>query len=291
MSPFVEPFTSVRRLERLRGLDPLANAISRSLRRVVKPGPVRDTLHGTWLGHPVHPMLTDVPIGCWTSAALLDLLPGGGAAAGTLIATGVLAAAPTALTGFVDWQEIDRPEQRAGLVHAAANAAAVLLYTASLAARGRRRRFRGRLLGFAGLGAVSLGGLIGGHLSFQRGAGVNRTAHVGDIAPGDWTRIAALDELPDRTPTVRLVDTLPVFLYRDGSSVRALVDRCSHLSGPLHEGQVEGTGSDACIVCPWHASTFRIADGEVIRGPATAPQPVLDVRLRGNSVEVRLAAR
>jgi nitrite reductase/ring-hydroxylating ferredoxin subunit/uncharacterized membrane protein len=287
----MQPFDSLDRLEHLTALDPVARTLRSVIQRKVQPQSVRDALHGVWLGHPLHPVLSDVPIGAWTSAAMLDFFPKTGAASAALITVGLVSAGPTAVAGWTDWSELNPPEQRTGLVHAAANMLAIGLYAASLRARIRRRYVRGKVLGAAGLAAVSVGGTIGGHLSFRRAAGVNRNADVEDAADGSWADLGSVEELAQGQPVARQIGEVPVLLLRSGERVRGLVDRCSHLSGPLHEGRLTGAGADLCIVCPWHGSTFRISDGVVVHGPATAPQPPLEVRLRNGQVEARIRPR
>lgn len=278
----------VDRLEATSGLDPVVRALAGVAAKVLPDQSVRDLLHGTWLGHPLHPMLTDVPIGAWMSAAVLDLVPGGRRAGTTLVGLGVVAAVPTAVTGLADWSQLNRPEQRTGVVHAAANSVALTLYARSFTARLRGRHGLGKVLALGGLAALGFGGLLGGHLSYRRAIGANHTADVKDTMPSGWTVIATLDELPDRTLTVRQLGQVPVLLYRRGPTVDALVDRCSHLSGPLHNGEVREVVGDTCVVCPWHGSTFRLRDGEVVHGPATAPQPRLRTRVADQQVEVEL---
>ncbi|MEU6237913.1 DUF2231 domain-containing protein, partial [Kitasatospora sp. NPDC047058] len=133
-------------------------------------GPYRDALHGVWLGHPLHPALVQVPIGCWFSAGLLDAT-GERRAADVLVAAGLVTVGPAALAGWVDWAKLDPPRRRTGLVHAVAVNSGVLLYAGSLLARGRGRRTAGRLLGWAGLTAVSAGAALGGHLAYRLAAG------------------------------------------------------------------------------------------------------------------------
>lgn len=285
----MQPFDSLDRLEKLTVLDPAVLKLRSVFQQKIQPQAVRDALHGVWLGHPLHPVLSDVPIGAWTSAAMLDFLPKTGLASSALISVGLAAAGPTAVAGWTDWSELHTPEQRTGLVHAAANILAVGLYAASLRARLRRRYVRGKLLGFAGLSSVMVGGTIGGHLSYRRAAGANRTADVADAADGTFTDLGALSELPDGQPVARQIGDIPVLLLRQEGVVRGLVDRCSHLSGPLHEGELTGAGADLCIVCPWHGSTFRISDGVVVHGPATADQPRLEVRINDGQVQARIA--
>ncbi|WP_052434856.1 DUF2231 domain-containing protein [Streptacidiphilus melanogenes] len=150
-------------LDGLTPLDPLAALMRRAITSTAL-APVRDTLRGDWLGHRLHPALVQLPIGCWTSAAVLDLLPSERRAATGLIALGLLTVPPTALTGWIDWADLPPERQRAGLVHATTNLTAIALYTASLCARTRGRWARGRTLAWTGLAVASVGGAIGGHL-------------------------------------------------------------------------------------------------------------------------------
>lgn len=285
----MQPFDSLDRLEQLTFLDPAVKKMRTTIQKKIQPQSVRDALHGVWLGHPLHPVLTDVPIGAFTSASMLDLFPKTGAASSALITVGLVSAGPTAISGWTDWSELHTPEQRTGLVHAATNIVGVGLYALSLRARIRRRYLRGKLLGFAGLTSVMVGGAIGGHLSYRRAAGANRTADVGEFARSDWTDLGAMTELPEGSPTARQLGSVTVMLLRQEGNVRGLVDQCSHLAGPLHKGKLTGAGADLCIVCPWHGSTFRISDGVVVHGPATADQPRVEVRITDGQVEARLA--
>lgn len=270
------------RLEASDALDGAVDAMQRVADAVLPKGTVKDVLHGVWLGHPLHPPLTDLAIGFWTSAWVLDLIPSKRLepAADTLIALGVASVAPTAAAGIADWSELNRPEKRSGIVHAAANVTATLCYTASLLARRKNRRRLGVALAMAGATAATAGGLLGGHLSFRRGAGVNRTSDA--ATPHDWT--TAKGELPDGDAlgTAQVDGTELVVADTDGG-LAALADRCSHLGGPLHEGERVGN----CVRCPWHASTFRLDDGRVVSGPATAPQPAYKVRTSDGRIEVR----
>ncbi|MER6400566.1 Rieske 2Fe-2S domain-containing protein [Kitasatospora sp. NPDC001603] len=247
-------------------------------------GPSRDALHGVWLGHPLHPVLVQLPIGCWMSAGLLDFTPGGRRAAGTLVAAGLLTAGPAALAGWVDWARLDPPRRRTGLVHALSNTTGVLLYAGSLLARCRGHHARGRLLGLAGLTAVSVGGALGGHLSYRLAAGPDRSAAVPRLAPPDWVGLGPVDDFPDGEPVRRTAGELTVVVVHQGERYHVLAERCAHLSGPLSAGTVV----DGCLHCPWHGSEFRLRDGEVVRGPATAPQPVLETRVLSGHLEVRL---
>lgn len=167
------------RLEGAGAIDTVARPVAAAARSVLQPGALKDALRGTWLGHALHPLLTDLVIGSFTSATILDLLGGGDEAARKLIAVGIAAYPPTALTGVSDWSDTadaDPGIRRAGLVHATVNATALGLYAASLAARRNGDTGRGRLLGLAGASALGVGGYLGGHLSYVRGARVERTA-------------------------------------------------------------------------------------------------------------------
>jgi nitrite reductase/ring-hydroxylating ferredoxin subunit len=166
-------------------------------------------------------------------------------------------------------------------VHAAANGTGALLFAGSLLARGRGGRGKGKLLALAGMGAVSAGGWLGGHLSYAEGVGVDVTAF--EDYPGDWTPVIAEAELADGKAHRAEVGGVPVMVVRDGGHVHALADRCSHRGGPLSDGEID----DGCVTCPWHGSRFRLSDGSVERGPAAYPQPALDVRISGGMVEVR----
>jgi nitrite reductase/ring-hydroxylating ferredoxin subunit/uncharacterized membrane protein len=276
-------------------LDPLSRRLTELADRV--PVAVRDALHGVWLGHPVHPMLAQLPVGAWTSAALVDVvalgLPPGERRAGAdraaqaLLGIGLAAAPVTAAAGLTDWSKLLPEQQRVGLVHASANTVALGLLTASFVLR-RRGRPAGRLLGLLGVAVASAGAGIGGHLSYRWAAGANHAQDVPHLAPSEWTEIGALEEFAQRSPVLRHVGDTPVVVVRRGSTVTVLADHCSHLSGPLHEGELVEAGGEDCIVCPWHGSTFLLEDGSVRHGPATAPQPGFDVQVRNGVVRARV---
>ena len=268
-----------------RATRPLAAAVRRA---GAKQAWIADVLHGVPVGHPLHPALVLVPVGTWTSAAVLDLVPRTGPAVPVLIATGVLSAVPAAAAGLVDWAELHPQQQRVGLVHAVANTAGLTLYSASLAARLAGRGTAGRVLSFAGFGAVMAGGFLGGHLSYRQAAGANHVEDVPHLVEPGWHDLCAIDDLPESRPIRRLVGEAPVVAVRRGKAIDVLADKCSHLSGPLHEGRVHEVEGQACLTCPWHGSTFRLADGEVVSGPATASQPSFDVRVEAGRVQVRL---
>jgi nitrite reductase/ring-hydroxylating ferredoxin subunit/uncharacterized membrane protein len=278
----------VERLEGAAALDAPAKAIAKAVRDVLPGGPVKDALSGTWLGHALHPVLTDVPIGTWTSALLLDWLGGRDAepAADRLIGIGLLAALPTVAAGASDWADStvgSAAVRRVGLVHATGNGLSATLFAASLVARRRGARAPGRLLALAGGAAMATSGFLGGHLSLARGVGVDETAF--DAPPDDWTDVLAEGELAEGQPRAVQVDGIDVMVVRDRGEVKALTDRCAHRGGPLHEGEVH----DGCVTCPWHGSTFDLRDGSLVRGPSAYPQPAWQARVREGRIELRPA--
>ncbi|AEW97398.1 MULTISPECIES: Rieske (2Fe-2S) protein [Streptomycetaceae] len=273
-----------KRLEHMTALDAAAEPLSRAVRGfLARRQPLRDLLSGTNLGHPLHPVLTDVPIGAWSMSALLDLAGGRRSrrAADLLVVTGVLSALPTAAAGWNDWSDTKGGARRVGVAHAAANSAALVLYTASLAARCAGRRGRGRVLGLAGLGALMAGGYLGGHLTFVDVVNANRTAF--EQRPGEWTPVLAESELGEGAQRAVRAGDAVVLLHRSGGAIHALANTCSHLGGPLDQGKISG----GCVTCPWHGSTFSLADGTVVHGPASSPQPVYETRVRDGHIEVR----
>ncbi len=281
--------TLTDRIERLGALDAPGGEIGKRVRGALSPGAVKDALSGTWLGHAVHPLLTDVVIGSFTSATILDLIGGerGAPGADRLVGIGLAAYAPTALTGVTDWadSELSSAEvRRVGLVHAATNASAFALYALSARARRRGRRGAGRALGLAGAGVLGVGGYLGGHLSYARGVGVDQTSF--DAGSGEWTPVLEASQLGERSPKRVLAGETPVLLVRDNGRIMAVHDRCSHRGCSLAEGEL----GDATITCACHGSRFRLTDGTVERGPATSGQPAFQVRQADGRIDVRLPA-
>jgi nitrite reductase/ring-hydroxylating ferredoxin subunit len=269
-------------------LDAPAKKIAKTVRNTISPGAVKDALSGTWLGHAVHPMLTDVVIGSFLSATLLDLL-GTDADSGAqerLIAVGIAAYGPTALTGVNDWADSEPgndPVRRAGLVHAGSNAVALTLYSSSLAARRRGQHGKGKLLSTAGAAVLGFGGFLGGHISFTKGIGPNQT--IFDEGPDDWSEAIASEDLQADEPTAVNVGDTPVLLVRHRKHVHAIHDRCSHRGCSLAgTGELDGE----TIECGCHGSRFSLRDGSVERGPATSPQPAYEVREQDGKVEIKL---
>jgi nitrite reductase/ring-hydroxylating ferredoxin subunit/uncharacterized membrane protein len=273
------------RIERLDAIDVVAEPLQRALRAGIPQGTrLKDLLSGTWLGHPLHPPLTDVVIGSWTGALVVDAIGGAGgeAPADALVATGILAAVPTALAGASDWAELLGGTRRVGAVHAVGNTTALLLHVASLAARRGGDRRRGIALSALGYAVATGSAWLGGHLSFGRGVGVNQTAF--EDAPDEWTSILEESELRDGTLTHARAEGVDVAVLRLRGRLHALANRCSHRGCSLHEGRVE----DDTIICPCHGSTFRL-DGSIVTGPATAPQPTFQIRVDARTIQIKKA--
>ena len=268
-------------------LDAPAKKLAASVRGSLPPGALKDLISGTWLGHAIHPVLTDVVIGTWTSALLLDLAGGRGArdAADRLLAAGILAYPPTAVTGVSDWADAEPGDpgiRRVGALHAAVNSTALALQATSLLARRRGARGRGIALSAAANGVLAFGGWLGGHMSYAQGVGVDQTTF--DAGPSEWTPALPAAELRDGEPMAVQVGDTPVLVVRTAAGLRAVHDRCSHRGCSLAEGRIDGD----VVECVCHGSRFRLADGGIERGPATGPQPAFEVREREGRVELRL---
>ena len=280
--------TAVERIERQEWLEPLADRLQRTLVAAFQSGGatgrrMRDFLHGTWLGHPLHPVLTDVPLGAWTVATVLDLSGGRNSrdrAADAAIGVGLAGAVGAAVTGMTDWQHTVADERRVGLLHGLLNLSATGLYAMSLAFRLRGARRAGRALGGVGF-TIALGAAyLGGHLVYRKRVGVD---HAPRADWGDFVAALPEAELRESAPMRVEVRGVPVVLVRRAGRIHALADSCAHLGGPLSEGQVD----DVAIRCPWHGSRFALDDGSVLEGPSTFPQPCFDIRVQAGQIEVR----
>jgi nitrite reductase/ring-hydroxylating ferredoxin subunit/uncharacterized membrane protein len=276
-----------------RWLERASQAVQQAVQGAFKAGgagaqPIADFLHGTWLGHPLHPVLTDIPIGAWTVALALDALdtmsdedygPGAEAA----IAVGLVGAVGSAASGLTDWKELDTKPLRIGLVHGLLNLGATVLYATSLVMRRNGARAAGRGTALAGYLISALAAYLGGDLVYRDQIGVNHNNPV-------WTPLKFAPVLPDAElgeGDLRRVEVgeRRIVLARQNGRVYALEERCSHLGGPLADGMLE----DSCIQCPWHGSRFALEDGRPIDGPATIPQPCFETRVRNGQIEVRAA--
>lgn len=283
----------IDRLENATGLDPIANQIQKIVDAALRPRALRDILHGVPLGHPVHPLAVQVPLGTWVSAAVLDAIPGTDRAARMLIGVGVVSAIPTAVTGYADWSKLHEQQLRVGVVHSSANLIATSLYAASFLQRTRGKHASGKVLGYAGLMVAGGGGFLGGHLTYRQAAGVNHTEDVPHLFPEGWHPLAPLTDIAEGQLEHHSVEGTSLLVYRQGEKVSVISDVCSHLSAPLHEGKIvdgstKSVGSNPCVECPWHQSVFSLQTGEVIHGPATTGQPKFSTRIANGIVEIRL---
>jgi nitrite reductase/ring-hydroxylating ferredoxin subunit len=261
-------------------LDELAEPVQEAITAV--PQPVRDVLDGVWFGNPLHPALTDIPLGAWSAAFALDLARSDNADGA--LAVGILGAVPAALTGLNDWSHLKDDARRIGLVHALLNTMGLALNVASLVARRDGHRGLGRVLSGVAYGGALFSAHLGGHLSFGLGVRVNRTAFE---SPRDrYAPVCEEEELDGgKLVGVELEGESVVVSRSESGEVCAIAATCSHLGGPLDEGERDGD----TVTCPWHGSRFDLCSGEVRGGPAVYPQPRYETRVRAGKVEIRIA--
>src|ERR1700749_823690 len=184
------PVALAERIERTPVLDRPVRALSDAVVRALPPGSRTDALHGVPFGQPAHPALVRMPLGCWTSAVLLDLFRGSERASGTLVAAGLAAALPSAATGLADWSALHRHQPRVGLVHAISKAGATTLFGASLLARATGRSGNGKVLSAGGLALATVGAYLGGHLALRLRAGARHAAARDHPARPGWARLS-----------------------------------------------------------------------------------------------------
>lgn len=247
------------------------------------PQAVKDLLYGTWLGHPLHPLLTDVTIGAWTTSMAMDVI-GEERAADLALKLGVLSSGATALSGAAQWYDATNQDEprRLGTVHAELNTIALGFYVASWMLRDRDKRTAGIATAWIGHSLATASGYIGGHLSFNLGIGVDRSITVGRL--DDWTDTGVEASALSHGEAKRVeLDDVPVMLLKDHTAIYAASPVCTHLEGPLDKGPVDGS----CVTCPWHGSVFDMTNGKAVHGPATAPIPVYETRVVSGRIEVR----
>jgi nitrite reductase/ring-hydroxylating ferredoxin subunit/uncharacterized membrane protein len=248
---------------------------------------LRNFLNGTWLGEPLHVVLTDIPIGAWTAAMIFDVISLIRSdrefmrAADASIAIGLAGAAASAATGATDWSDVDPPARRTGLIHGLLNISATAMFATSLILRRKKSRAGGRLSAALGYALMTCAAHLGGKLVYEHRVGVDRTD--GQPFPQDFVAVLAESDLMDNKPTRAVHDGVPILLVRRGDRLFAMAETCSHFSGPLSEGKLVGDS----IVCPLHNSRFALEDGRVLDGPAVHAQPCMEARVRGGQIEVR----
>lgn len=266
---------------------PLSEAV-RGLFRNAGPGgqAAKNALHGVWLGHPLHPVLTDVPIGAWTTALALDAreaVTGDGAygrAADFAVGVGLLGAVGAAVTGLTDWSETEGRSRRLGLLHGLLNLTATALVASSYALRRSGSRSAGRATTAAGFGIAIGAAYLGGNLVYRERIGVT---HAAVAEPEEFTPVLESAALPDNSMRKASIEDASFLVVRQRQRICALAHSCAHLGGPLSEGTLK----DGSVVCPWHGSEFALDDGRVLNGPATEPQPCFAVQEQAGQIEVR----
>jgi nitrite reductase/ring-hydroxylating ferredoxin subunit/uncharacterized membrane protein len=278
-------------------LEPIADRLQAAVAAALQSGGpigpnVAKALHGTWLGHPLHAVLTDVPIGSWTAAAVLDALEARtgsraiGRGADTAIRVGLVGAAAAAVTGLADWSKIGGGQpRRVGLTHALLNTTATACYVVSLYLRRNHSRSAGRRFALLGFIVSSVAAYLGGHLVYNEKIGIDHT--TGYAPPDDFVPVLAEAELPENQLRRVNANGMPVLLVRRARRIYAIAETCAHLGGPLSEGTLE----DGSVRCPWHGSRFSLEDGQVLEGPSVHAQPVLEIRVRDGQIEVRGSKR
>lgn len=286
--------TAINLIEKQEWLDDTAEAIQPVVLKAFEAGGetgrvLKNFLHGTWLGHPLHPALTDIPIGAWSAAATLDACELMGSkdykkGADAAIAIGLVGAVGAAVTGLTDWTGTSDKKRKIGLMHGLLNLTATTLYTTSLIMR-RNKKSRGTAiaLSMAGYGITTLAAYLGGHLVFGEQVGVDHTA-TSDEYPEVYVAVLPDDDLPDNSMKRVNANEIPVLLARKEGKIYAIANTCSHLGGPLDEGEFLDNNT---VKCPWHGSVFSLVDGSVVDGPATESQPQFEVRTKNGQIEVR----
>jgi nitrite reductase/ring-hydroxylating ferredoxin subunit/uncharacterized membrane protein len=273
-------------------LDDVATPVQEAIRKLFESGgrggaATKKFLHGSALGHPLHPALIELPVGAWTLAAIFDAieLAGGGQRgkiADQAIGVGVLGALGAAVAGITDWSETDGRAKRIGLTHGVMNVTATGLYVLSLFLR-RRSRSKGISVGLMAFGVAMSAAFLGGHLTYGEQIGVDHTATADQEKPEKYVDVLDANKLAENKPTRVTAEGVAILLVKQGEKIFALRETCTHLGGPLSEGKLEGDS----IRCPWHGSRFCLTDGHVLDGPAVFPERVFEVRVRDGRIEVR----
>lgn len=282
-------FAAVGRWRWLHALNDSVSAVTQPLYDRYRDNTAVELMQGgRWAGHALHPALSDLPIGLWSGAVVLDVLGKDVAAngsrvdpAGALSAAGLVAAAGAVATGVTDWSVSDGEDRRMGLFHGLLNLAGMALQGASLGARLTGHRGSARVLSATSLSVTLAASYFGGHLVLGRAAMVNRVA--GFTGPSRWVRAMPEADLPENTPAGVDVEGRQVLLHRSNGELHALDNVCSHAAGLLSRGEV----TDCVVTCPLHGSRFDLRTGQILRGPAQHPQPVLPTRVRNGWIEVR----
>ncbi|MEA2535973.1 MAG: hypothetical protein QOF11_207 [Chloroflexota bacterium] len=233
---------------------------------------IRSLLNGTWLGHPLHAVLTDVPIGALTVVIVLDLL-GQPTAADAALVLGILAMVASAVIGFADYSVTDGKARVRATVHSTLMIVALLLYVVSLALRAGSPvdRTAPIILSIVAYLVLSAGGFVGGDVAYVLGNMVDR--HAWRPAGTKWAPLEVGD-LPEGQLVRGKLGAQNLVLVRQGDTILALHDQCAHAGGPLSGGRIV----DGQVECPWHQSRYELTTGRRRRGPTVYDQPTYEVR-------------
>ena len=278
---------------------PFAERLSDQLQHIIQvivgsqrkpPRRLKSLLNGTWFGHPLHPVITDVPVTAWILTAIFDVIwliahPSWAAyGAFVTVIVGLLGALGAIVTGLTDWSDTYGAERRVGLNHALFNAIATILYFVSFLLRllaGPGDGIAAVIIGFVGLASLIYAAYLGGDMVFVKGTGVNHTAW--EAAGEDYEAVLSAESVEENKLYRVTVAGVPVVLLRQGLQFFAISATCPHAGGPLDEGALTGD----VVECPWHGSRFCMCNGRVLTGPATVNAPRYDIRVRNGQVEVK----
>ena len=271
------------------------NTVLASFEAAGEPGKkAKDFLHGRWFGHALHPAITDVPVGSWTIAALFDAIAAYTGksdldkGADTAIGVGLISAVGAAVTGLTDWSQVEGRPRKVGFLHAVFNITATGFFLASWLMRrsgDENKRGTARCLSWTGYTIAMGGAWLGGELVSTEKLGVDNAPR--DLWPQEWTSVLAENELPEGALTQAIAGKNAIMLTKRSGEIFALAEKCSHLGGPLSEGEFCDRDGESAVRCPWHGSCFSLRDGRVLEGPATHPQPVLETRVQDGQIQVR----
>lgn len=281
-------------MQQLPELEEPGLALARSVHyRIINSGEsvrnLADFLHGSkWLGHPLHPVLTDVTLGAWLMGLVFDVLSlltfgrwrTSRTTADTLTTLGTISAIPTALAGFTDYTAIKKKAAQHGALHGLMNTIVLGFYVLSVRARRSGHWFSGILYSAAAMGMGLVSAWLGGELAYNLRMGTNHAQPA--ERPTRWMPALPEEDLAEGQPRRVRIEGQDILLYRKNSMIYAIGAVCSHAGGPLDEGQFY----EYCVQCPWHDSVYDIRDGSVVHGPTTYKQPVYQVRIMNGHIEV-----
>lgn len=253
---------------------------------------LQNILNGVWLGHPLHPVITDIPIGAFTTTIVLDAMEmstGNKAyekGADISLGLGLIGALGAVVSGLADWQWTYGESRRFGMAHALLNTSSLLFYFPSWLLRRQKHRAMGRYLAFVGYGLSVLAAYIGGDLVYRQKIGVNHAPQ--EPINKNWTYVMPVENLVEGQMQVAEVSDVKVLLLRRGDQVFAIAETCAHQGGPLEKGQLM---DDNTVICPWHYSRYSLETGKVLHGPSAYPQPCYEARIHNGHIEVRQPPR